>query len=307
MSQSVWAELKQLAVIVSESIPTRLQVLSKRTLSDSTHDYVMLFKSLDMSEEDAAAHLGKSAKDSSFGMAKNFLRKALLNTLFVLDLESSQMSEYTIALHRSNREAFMVKTLMSLGARTTATDLARESLKLARRFEFLDNQLVLLTVLRSDAAMAGNRQKHKEFRLDFRRVLAKLDAVESAAARMEEVIAEFAVSGSEKPGLKAQVAQYAQEVRAEATDHPSFLLQLYAYRLEALAAQVALQFEDSLSIAESAQTFVEQHPIFNAPGRRAEFALKRIVCLLSLGANSKMGLVWTLSHICEWSAPPSIG
>lgn len=284
MSSNSWRELKELASIVRRAEPVRTQVYHQT--ASSSHEYIKLYRHLTsneaIDESDAAERLGKSAKDPSYINVRTMLRKILLNTLFVMELDEANLTTYSVAVNKSNRDLFLLKTLAGFGARLSAREIAIPMLRTATKYEFLTNKLEILTFLRGDSAILGDSEARDKYHHEFLATLIAIRAEGNALAYLEEIQSEFAASGSEKPELQALVGQYVREVREACADAPTFAMQLSAFRLEAIYYQIGLDFERALEVATRAQAYIESKAIFNSPIRVAEFALKRIVCLLHL-------------------------
>ena len=73
-----------------------------------------------------------------FGKLKRKLKNRLLNTLFFIDVDKPQFTEYQKANQVCNRNLAIVKLLYSYGQRNLGVKLAEKTLKKAIYFDFTD-------------------------------------------------------------------------------------------------------------------------------------------------------------------------
>lgn len=285
MPRNIWKELREIASIVEPALPNRSQVLIRNDPADL--EYVQLYNLLIdpamNSEEEVAKKLGKSISEKSYQMLRNSLKRKLLNTLFIADFDDTSISKYASASHQSNKDVFLLNTLVAKGARLTARELAPSMLALAHSYQFFANEMVIIAFMRRDASMTGDKRSQHRLSLDYAKRAECLLAEQTAASYLEEIQSTFAASESEKPGVQKRAEKFAFEVEKTASRLKTFHLRLYSFRLRAISHQVGLNFEAALQIATAAQIFAESQTVFKSPGYVAEFALKRIVCFLHLG------------------------
>ncbi len=285
MPVNIWNSLKEIASIVERAAPNRSQVLNRN--ASPKLDYVQLYKLLldpsITSEAEAARKLGRSISDPSYKMLRTSLKKILLNTLFVLDYDETEISKYAAASHQSNKDVFLLQTLVASGARHAARSMAPGMLATAHSYQLFSNEMAIIAFMRRDAAMIGDERTQRRLSLAYERAASSLLIEQRAASFLEEILSAFAASGSEKPGLKKKAEDYSKEVEKSASRLKTFHLRLHAYRLRAVSHQVGLDFEAALRVATAAQKFAESQTLFKSPLLIAEFAAKRIVCLLHLG------------------------
>lgn len=111
-------------------------------------------------DKEAQSFLYPNATNSNaYYKLKHTLRERLFNTLFFIDAKQSKHSNIYNAHLNIQKVTSLVQILITKGLKRNAVEMAKKGFKIASRYEFIEEKLILARVLRfHDATMSGNQK-----------------------------------------------------------------------------------------------------------------------------------------------------
>jgi hypothetical protein len=278
---NLFEELRELSILTSTLGP-----LSRPEIAGAFNDssqtltaqfYVALRSSSSGSEVEVLKQIAENnprIKKAAISKLKSRLKAAMLNSLFFLDLERQQYSDYARKLYSIKRTLFMVSVLDTLNARQLCLALAKEGLAEARSIEEWHTALRFLMVLRTTASQFGDARAHNVYAREFEYCQKLFAAEQDATLCLETLQLAFATTRSEKPELARLAEESVDRVNSIARDYPSFTLTYTALRLRTIAAQIRMDYRGTITICTEALALLDKYPLFSNNARRAEYSIQ---------------------------------
>ncbi len=159
--------LKELAWFVSKNKVKRIEIVGEQNNYNSLVQrlYDGLSTGKYNTEEDAALDLYQdSPTNSNYRQLKYNLEKRLLNTIFHIDVNASEFTDYSKAYISCQKNTAAINILMLRGVRENAISLAERTLRIALEYEFTDIILSLARILKSHYGFySDKRTKYLEY------------------------------------------------------------------------------------------------------------------------------------------------
>ena len=284
MTNSNYFNLRDLAKIVGKSLPARDQFISRSMLHDARNINSNLFRHLvnepSLDEELVSNHIFQvKPSNGLYKTHKSQFKELLLNTIFVLDFEAGGYNLRTQRLNQNDRAVFLSSVLVRLGIRRMARQIGEKALSESLELEYWSNARRLASILRDDAAQAGEPKRREKFAKEYYRVAELEIATQRAMDNLTAIVSAFAVTGSEKRELKAFALAAVEEIeRASQLGRTFRVVQLH-FRLKAAYLQIEENYEETLLLCNEYEDILNRDfRSFADTAALGEVYLKRAVC-----------------------------
>ncbi|HYE74927.1 MAG TPA: hypothetical protein VEF04_16420, partial [Blastocatellia bacterium] len=201
---------------------------------------------------------------------------------FHLQLSKAGYSNYFQRLYENDRQTFIAKIVVALGARQTATQLARRAYAEAVKLDNASSAIEMALLLRQSALLKGDHREHSKYSIAIERWLG----IRAAELRLEGLFDRLRIGYAKHASLKSGDLQSAYDAsmlaRTLMREHPSYNVKLFGYRILTLTTQTRGDFAMCLDHCKEAESFIASSSTFASPVRLAEFAAKRLVCSVHL-------------------------
>lgn len=154
--------LLEIAKLVDSKRMRKMEFFHPENLTDSSSKFNRFYQGISegkfKNDRDAASFLyNSSPSDDRYRKLKSRFRKRLLNTLFLVNLESSSPGDYDRAFYLCNKDWALVHILFASAAHQSAQQLANQILNLALKYRFSDVIVNCSRMLREYASQQGNQ------------------------------------------------------------------------------------------------------------------------------------------------------
>jgi hypothetical protein len=238
--------------------------------------------SIDSDQRAAEVVYGKPILDTKYTTLKNRLKKRLLNSLFFLNIRPPSFSEFAAALYQSNKNIFLVKTLVALGGRNTAMKIAQSALAHSEKYNLTSNSVELLYILRGYSSFLGNIKNYDEYNEKLNTGLKTFQAECLAQEYSDRVSIIFARSSAEHPEMKEIIEQYSSELRMLSEKFGSKNLNYNYFRIQTLSFQISRDYFSSIKMCKQAEEYITENPHLFSKIQIGEFFLQRLASHLML-------------------------
>lgn len=284
--------LSEVTRIVTTFREPTIEIIDENDALTSTDNVSKLYAGLKnglITTDQKAAELiyGKPITDTKYTSLKNRLKKRLLNSLFFLEIKPPTFSEFASAIYQSNKNLFLVKTLVSLGGRNTAMKLAESALIHSEKFNLTSNTIEFLIVLRGYSSILGNEKNYNDYSTKLRLSLKTYEAECIALEYNDRINIKFARSSAEQPEMRGTIEEYCRELTALREKYQSKNLSYYFFRLQTLSHQISRNYYAAVNTCiEAEEHFLKNPHLFNR-NQIAEFSLQKLECFLNLREYEK--------------------
>jgi hypothetical protein len=281
--------LPEILRVVSQLRDPKLEVINEDYDKSSPENISKLyygFKSGEFANDQiaSASIYGASPTDTRYTTLKTRLKKRLLNSLFLLDLKRKGYSSYSQTFYSSNKRVFLVKTLITLGARNTAMRIAESELKIAQAYHLTSNTLELLSLLRNHQTFIGASQKYEEYDGLLKVALNTLSLELRAAELYQRLTIKFAKKAQIGEDQASESRAYAEELALSSLNCNSFTFMIASFRVQLLAQQASQDFPSSIRVCDEAEKYLDEHPLLASTLRYGEFALSKLASYRNIAA-----------------------
>jgi hypothetical protein len=225
--------------------------------------------------------------DQKYSTLKSRLKWRLLNTLFHLNLKKAGFSEFAVASYVVNRRAFLVQTLVTLGARYAGIKLADKTLRDALHYEFTSVALNTAILLRTHASLTSSKGAYEKFDGIVKDHLQMIQAEAESWEYYERAQSVVASKANPGEGFQIELAEHIQTLGRWLGRISTVTFMTNYYRLKFMYAKVARDNEEALSVTEEAVQFLRAKPHLVSPARLAEFSLGRLEAYSAMQNYSK--------------------
>lgn len=257
--------LLEISKLVSKKRVKKIEIFDEYNLSVKNSKFNEFYEALQnglfQSDKDAAEHLYQcEATDDRYRQLKSRFRKRLLNTLFFLDVNTPDASNYSRAYFSCQREWAVVKILEINGAMDSAETIARQIFVTAQKFQFADVMLDSARILRQFAADNGRAKEYEEY--DSQLKIYK-DILE-AEIRSEEFYqrARLSYSQGEEANLRAHIDTFCDALMSLNGMYQSSVIQYNTLLMQSIRAVMMRQFQNVIGLAQEAETYMKTYPNF---------------------------------------------
>lgn len=216
------------------------------------------------------------ANDTRYTALKARLKNRLLNSLFHLNLRRVGFSESAQAGYTLKKRAFLVHTLVTLGARRAAIALATRNLDIAAKYQVTDIAYEMALLLRTNAGINARSAQYETYDLIVKKHLRDLNDESTAWEyfdRMQIILGRYA-GGRRK--FAGQFEAYAQQLRSLLRDDSSFTFRLNSYRVIGNALAAGGRHSERIAEMDGALVYLRSIPHLAQPARLAEFKLQQV-------------------------------
>jgi len=231
------------------------------------------------SDQDAAALLYPDAGNTSgYRKLKNKLRRKLINSLILVDLNKASYSDRKTAYYQCYKEWAAVRILLAKNAWAQCVKTAERILKYALKFEFTELTLDLIGILRLHY---GTRLGDlKEFE-KYKHLSLEYEAIYLAENKAELLYTELVVHYVNNKSIKTNLQKKAELALLEISDslrrYNSYRLHLYGSMIRLMVSSTINDHENTILTCEEIIDF------FEAKEYRAETPLQaayyqKLVC-----------------------------
>jgi len=279
--------LIEISKIVTKKKVRKIEIFDDHSLKNKNSKFNDFYESLMLSkfknDRDAASALyGCSPTDDKYRQLKSRFRKRLLNTLFFLDINLPSTSTYERAYYSSNKEWTLVKILLSNGANSTASSLAKHILNTALKFKFADVIVNCARILREHAADEGNDKNYEIYDGHIKQYANILEAEIRSEELYQRVIMNYLKPPSKNQNLLEKIDTYCDALVGLSEIYESPVIIYNMYLVWAYRYQMLRDFTAMLEVCNKAEAYIERNPTFYRADKLAIFQLKKMTAYLHL-------------------------
>lgn len=275
------AKLDTLAVLaqtVNKNKVKNIQVIRNNPNSMSKMDvfYRALAEGKYESEEEAAEDLYSAGPDhGAYRKLKERVEERLVNTLFFIDLNQPNFTEYQRAYYSCYKAATATKILLGKHARSPAIKLAEKTLKYAMKFELTDIILLLAKVLRLHyGTIVGNKKKFEHYNKIVLQYTSLFNAELLAEEYYTQVVVNFVSSTATKPEVINLSKEFSAELKTLTSKAKSYRFNLLYFSLNAIRFELANNYSNTIEVCKEALVFFEQKKHLATNNAKFNFLLK---------------------------------
>ncbi|MDP4200724.1 MAG: hypothetical protein Q8922_09440 [Bacteroidota bacterium] len=214
--------------------------------------------------------------DPRYTTLKARLKIRLLNSLFHLNLRKAGFSESAQAEYSAKKRAFLIHTLVRLGARKAAVSLAKRNLDEATKYEITDIGYEMALLLRTNAGINARLAEYESYDQILKGFLANLndEAVAWEYFDRQQIILGRYAGGRAR--FAPQFLEYALHLRSLLRGESSFTFRLNYYRVLGNALGAAGKHMERVAEMDGALMYLRSIPHLAQPARLAEFKLQQV-------------------------------
>lgn len=302
--------LIEISKIVTKKKVKKIEIFDDQTLKNKNSKFNEFYEALMggkfKNDRDAASFLyGCSPTDDKYRQLKSRFRKRLLNTLFFLDINLPNTSNYDRAYYSCNKDWTLVKILLSNNAEHTASDLARGILTTALKFHFADIIVNCSRILRAYAAKYGEEKEFEQYDAHIKQYSNVLEAEIRSEELYQRVTMNYLAPQTEESSkdFREKIDIYCDALvsLSEQYDSPVVMYNMYlvwAYRYEMLH-----DWEAMLEVCSRAESYIADNPAYHQEEKMETFHLKKMSAYIHLRdyKNGKIEAEKGLQHFEEGS------
>lgn len=279
--------LLEVSHIVTKKRVKKIEIFDENTLKSKTSKFNEFYESLMAgkykNDRDAAQALyGCSPTDDKYRQLKSRFRKRLLNTLFFLDVNVPDTSNYDRAYFSCNKDWTLVKILLANDAPFTAAILARQILTTALKYKFADIIVNCARILRQYSAENDEEKEFEEYDQHVKQYSNILDGEIRSEEFYQRVFMNYYKPPQQLQELREKVDTYCDALvsLSEIYDSPVVFYNMFlvwTYRYEMLN-----NFEEMNEICDRAEQYITQNPTYYQEDKLATFYHKKMSAMLHL-------------------------
>jgi hypothetical protein len=265
-------ELKDLAYIITRYQVQEVNVITNpaRKVAKSDSRYWEVFVGVRdnrwKTDEEMAVHFKMDPKSKAFNRLKNETKERLLNTIFFINMENAEFSEYARQQHRLHKEWAQAKTLLMRGANDIFIDRAWKCLKLAIEIEDVATivdaarHLCKLIVLRPQY-----HKDHEELLDIVQRYARVLKAEIKIQLEYEKLTKDLMIKKGYKMTYAAQAAEVITAFEKKAARFPQVGFQIYYILLKVYHSALLHDWKSVVQITDEAIVFFQskKYPVLS--------------------------------------------
>ena len=257
--------LLEISKLVSRKRVKKIEIFDEYNLSVKNSKFNEFYEALQnglfQSDKEAAEYLYQcEPTDDRYRQLKSRFRKRLLNTLFFLDVNTPDASNYSRAYFSCQKEWAVVKILEINDATDSAETIARQIFVTAQKFQFADVMVDAARILRQFAAENGRAKEYEEYDNQLKIYKNVLEA----EIRSEEFYqrARLSFSQGEESTLCAHIDTFCDALASLNGMYQSSVIQYNTLLMQSIRAVMLRQFQNVIIIAQEAETYMKAHPNF---------------------------------------------
>ncbi|KAA3628743.1 MAG: hypothetical protein DWQ02_18990 [Bacteroidetes bacterium] len=223
-----------------------------------------------------------------FGKLKRKLQDRLLNTLFFIDVDTPQFTEYNKANQICHRNLLIVKLLLSYRQRHLAMIIARKTFKKAIRFDFIEVALMLARELRIHyGSITGETDKAEFFNKYIEKFLKTYASELKAEKYYSKLMSFYVFSSANKPEALEMAEEFCDNLRSLFGEVDSFRFRYISYLVYILRYEAENDYGNTLKVCQEALTYFATKKHIIVKTVLFQFYFKMISCHLQLHQYEK--------------------
>jgi hypothetical protein len=279
--------LIEISKIVTKKKVKKIEIFDDATLKNKGSKFNEFYEALMLgkfkNDRDAAQFLYDcSPTDDKYRQLKSRFKKRLLNTLFFLDVNLPDNSNYDRAYYTCNKDWSLVKILLSNNAIETADSLASQILNTALKYKFADLIVSCARILRTYAAESDNDKTFEDYDQLIKTYSNILDAEIRSEELYQRVYMNYYKPMVEKTDLSERIDTYCEALvgLSEMYDSPVIIYNMYmvwSYKFEMMG-----DYESMIEVCTKAEKYIEDNPTYYQELKTATFHIKKMTAFLHL-------------------------
>ncbi len=218
-----------------------------------------------------------------FSKLKRNLKNRLLNTLFFIDVDKPQFTEYQKANQVCYRNLAIVKLLYSYGQRNLGVSIAQKTLKKAVYFDFTEIALMLSKELRIYySTITGEREKAKRFSDTVDKYLKIYSAELEVDKFYSELIINYIFSKASKPELAEKAVTFCKRLDELILDVDSYRFRFMYYLTYILRYEIQNDYRSTLKLCVQALEYFHGKKHIGVKNVLFNLNMKMIACNIQL-------------------------
>lgn len=270
-------QLDELAKIVTQYRTKKIDLLPFE--AEKGNNYLDITNSLAdgsvASDEDAAKLLSSDTASGKFRMFKSRLKNKLINSILLIDLDTTGISPYGKNLLSYYRNLYIVKLLQAFSANKTADFLLKQLLKQTIQLELTEVSAAVLKDLRYHAAINGNVDEFEEYNKQFKYYESLLHAEDLSREFLSHLNVYHANSNTVKIDYLNSIKENIETLEQLRKKHSSYLLNLNYYRIKGQYYFLLHDYKASNMVWQEFDSFIENYKHFDYEQRQAESEIQK--------------------------------
>jgi hypothetical protein len=303
--------LLEVARLISRKRLRKIEILDDASLRNSGNMFQKLYEALMdqtiKNDRDAAKLIyGSTPNDDKYRQLKSRFKKRLLNTLFFLDINAADDTDYEQAHYTAHREWAIIKILDHHNAPETAVSLAKSNLTLAQKYKFADIAVNCARLLRDYAAREADTKQYAEYQA----ILVKYSDIVQAEIKAEElfhqVVALYNQTIEVVENRVIDLDNWCNSLVNLSEIYESPVVQYYMYLSWIYRFEMLNDYESMLEVCGRAEIYVSLNPSYHRVDLTAIFYLKKMLAFLHLKdyrrgrTNAEANLKWFAEGSALW-------
>ncbi|MCB0607105.1 MAG: hypothetical protein KDD12_05275 [Lewinella sp.] len=279
--------LLEIAKVANKKKVKKIEVFDEATLKHKNSKFNEFYEAVSSerfkNDREAAQQLYRCGPgDARYRQLKSRFKKRLLNTLFFLDLNQPTASTYDRTYYNCNKDWACVQILQSNNAFAAAENLAKSILTLALKYRFSDLVVNCSRLLRAQATAGGNEKDFKIYDDHLKQFLPILEAELQTEEIFQQVTLLYNQSLAGKQNLMMTLEGYCNRMMTLSENFDSPIVQYYGYFVWALFYELKREFDLVIEIANEAESYIENQPLFFQKSKMVAFQIKKMSAFLHL-------------------------
>lgn len=277
--------LLEIAKIVTKRKAKKIEIFDEQSLRYKQSKFVEFYEAITAgkfkSDRDASTLLyGATPKDPRYRQLKSRFRRRLLNTLFFLDVNKPNNSDFERAYSNAHKEWSLVKILQTNHAHDTAAQLARSILTTAKKFQFTDLIVNCSRILREYAARDGDEKAFEAYDADLRENSDKLNAEIRSEELYQKVILKYSALLTPDNDLPEKIKEYSDALAGLSENFESPVIFYNLYLVWIMRFELSRSFDTVLEICDRAEQQIKDNPAYYLEDKLVLFYTKKMSAYL---------------------------
>jgi hypothetical protein len=276
-------DFAELARIVTNFVSKKVDLLSD-SQSTASKKFgkiaIALSENPNLDEEEAEKIIGASRSSSSYRMFKLRFKERLLNSLLIADIDFT--TQYSKAIVSLEKNVLCIKLLLLLSARSTAMELAEQTLKKAIEFQLWDVAMYCSMILCRHQSHTGNMEKFMYYNKSYITFSDFQLAENKSIVFYDSFMMQFANSLTFKMENLEEWKSQVKEIEALRKTYDTYQLGLHYYRLKGIYSFICQDYLASVKDWDAMADFLEAYKHFEYDTRLGEILLHKMSCFLYL-------------------------
>lgn len=229
------------------------------------------------SDDDAASALYQSDRsDARYRTLKSRAFDRLLQVLLLLEIRKPNHSEYMVYYHRCARNIIAVRTLLTFGSRTAGMRIAEKTLVIAKKYQFTEFTLNLLTLLRESYTTLVDKRRF----LDSNEQIGFYMQLLEAELRSGELLDTVQMESRQRKISQEQLLAMSQDLYSQHVEilrqFDSFKIRMNHYRFTVVYNALHGNLEAVRFTCDEARTYLSNNSHLSQRARLGEFGLLKL-------------------------------